>query len=98
MLNSVLISLIGILTVQCFNLNPFNRHVLGDVKVIEPYNSKYNNSVVLMPMTEFVTGEFYSNFVYYLTGRNIKVCIPDPDMEKTNNLQIVQFFSNYIAL
>ena len=88
MLNSVLISLISILTVQSFNLNPFNRHVLGDVKVIEPYNSKYNNSVVLMPMTEFVTGEFYSNFVYYLTGRNIKVCIPDPDIEKTNNLFI----------
>lgn len=79
--------MISLLYVDSFNFSPFSR-VLGDVKIMEPFNSEYNNSVVFIPMADYVTGEFYSNFAYYLTGKNLKVCIPDPDQDKTNNLLV----------
>lgn len=96
MVNMYLIGffLISILSIEAFNLNPFSRSVLGDVKIMKPFNSEFNSSVVFIPMTDYVTGDFYSNFAYYLTGRNLKVCIPDPDMDKTNNLLIEMVNNN----
>ena len=76
-----------------FNLNPLkfsinNDNNIGDVRIIQSSKDKPDKSIIFIPakMKKEIPSELYNNFLHNVAENNVKIYIPNDDIDNTCTL------------